>query len=174
MSAHSQGSRSRSNMYSQDRFTNWSDYDPAWAETQSVFQMFDGRISRKPDFPKVIAIPTLEGFLQCCSPQQVEEKLRQMRPEFIEGLRAVFILGGTQKQLKSWDSSITTYGHYWRSCIFLHAYPSGLGQWNPTDLRAFYVCDLLVHEIGHHVDQRPYSTKNEREKFAEAFARYYG
>jgi len=32
-----------------------------------------------------------KNFLRCCSPQQVEGKLRQMRPAFIEGLRAVFI-----------------------------------------------------------------------------------
>ena len=160
-------------MYSQDRFTNWSEYDPAWAEVQNVYKKFDGRISKNPEFPKIIALPTMEGFLRCCSTQQVEKKLRQIRPEFIEGLRAVFILGGTQKQLKSWNSSVTTYGHYWRSCVFLHAYPAGQGTCL-TWLRDFFIRDVLVHEIGHHVDQRRYTTTKERERFAEAFAKEYG
>jgi len=79
-------------------------------------------------------------------------------------------LAGTQKQLKSWNSSVTTYGHYWRSCVFLHAYPSGQDGFNLTSLREFFIRDVLVHEIGHHVDQRRYSTTKERESFADAFA----
>ncbi len=174
MSAHNQGSQSRSNLYSEDRFSNWSSYDPAWAETLAVYKKFDRRIARRPDFPKIIALPTTDGFLRSCSPLQVEAKLHRIRPEFIEGLRAVFILGGTQKQLKSWNSRITTYGHYWRSCVFLHAFPFGAGNVNLTTLHSFYLRDVLVHEIGHHVDERRFTTKKERERFAEAFAREHG
>jgi len=157
-------------MYSEDRLTNWSEFDPAWAEVQAVYKRFDHRISRNPNFPKIIALPTMEGFLRCCSPEQVETKLRQISPEFIEGLRAVFILGGTQKQLKSWGSGVTTYGHYWRSCVFLHACPAGSGRYSLTESRTFFISDVLVHEIGHHVDKRHTTTK-ERERFAEAFAK---
>lgn len=139
-----------------------------------MFKKFDGRIAKRPDFPKIIALPTMEGFLRSCSTDQVESKLRQIRPEFIEGLRAVFILGGTQKQLKSWGSGVTTYGHYWRSCIFLHAYPSDGRRFNPTQLRVYFIRNVLVHEIGHHVDQRHDTTRKERERFAEAFAKEYG
>ena len=160
-------------MYSEDRCTNWTEFDPAWAEALAVYKRFDGRISKNPDFPKIIALPTLEGFLRPCSLDQVESKLREIRPEYIEGLRAVFILGGTQKQLKSWGSSVTTYGHYWRSCIFLHAYPSEGRRLNPTQLRTYFIRNVLVHEIGHHVDQH-YTTTKERERFAEAFAKEYG
>lgn len=173
MSSHNSGSKSRGNMYSQDRFTNWSEYDPAWSEVQAVYKRFDGRISKNPYFPKIIALPTLDGFLRCCSPQQVEGKLRQMKPEFIEGLRAVFILAGSQKQLKSWNSSVTTYGYYWRSCVFLHAYPADQSTCL-TRLRDFFIRDVLVHEIGHHVDQRRNCTTKERERFADAFAREHG
>ena len=97
-----------------------------------------------------------------------------MNPEFIEGLRAVFILGGTRKQMISWNSSVTTYGHYWNFCIFLHAFPQKAPRGELARLRAFFLHDVLVHEIGHHVDQRRYSTTKEREQFAEQFVREHG
>jgi hypothetical protein len=161
-------------MYSRDRFTNWAEYDPAWAEVQAVHKKFDSRISKNPDFPKIITLPVMDGFLRCCSPRQVEWKLHQLRPEFIEGLRAVFILAGSRKQLKSWSSSVTRYGTYWRSCVFLHAYPAGQKGTCLTSLHDFFIRDVLVHEVGHHVDQRRSSTTKERERFAEAFAREHG
>lgn len=41
MSANNNGSGPRSNRYSEDRFTNWSEYEPWWLEVQSVFKRFD-------------------------------------------------------------------------------------------------------------------------------------
>ncbi len=38
MSAHSNGSGPRSNSYSKNRFTNWSEYEPWWLEVQAVFK----------------------------------------------------------------------------------------------------------------------------------------
>jgi hypothetical protein len=29
-------------MYSEDRCTNWTDFDPAWAEVQAVYKKIDG------------------------------------------------------------------------------------------------------------------------------------
>ena len=63
------------------------------------------------------------------------------------------------------------YGHYWRSCVFLHAYPFG---WADLDcVRRFYLRNTLMHEIGHHVDSQNTTTKD-REQFAERFARING
>ncbi len=53
-------------------------------------------------------------------------------------------------------------------------YPAGLGRMDITSLREFFIRDVLVYEIAHHVDQRPYTTTKERECFAEAFALEHG
>jgi hypothetical protein len=175
MSAHYHGSGSRSNIYSEDRYTNWAEYDPSWAEVQAVYRKFDHRISKRPAFPKVIALPVMDGFMQCCPPSRITSKLENLAPEFIEGLRAVFILGGTQKQLNSWGSGVSCLGRYWRSCVFLHAYPSsGWRASNLSNMRAFFLRHVLVHEIGHHVDTRVGVTTKERERFANNFARQHG
>lgn len=174
MSAHNHGSRSRSNMYSNDRFTNWQPFDPAWMEVQSVYRRFDKKISKKPDFPKIIALPLAEGFVHPCTVGAVEEKLRDIDPTFIQGLRAVFLLGGTRKQYTTWYSTVATYGTYWRDCIFLMAIPNRNSRRCLTRLQVMFLNDVLIHEVGHHVDQRPYTTTKEKEKFADAFAIKYG
>jgi hypothetical protein len=170
MSAHSNGSGPRSNRYSENRFTNWSEYQPWWLEVQTVFKRFDGKIARNPKFPKVIYLEPLEGFIRPCSEQEVEAQLRSCPAQFLRGLRAVFILSGTRKQLLS-KRSAAFYGHYWRCCVFLHAYP--FGRANLTWLRRFYIRDVLMHEIGHHVDELN-TTRAKRERFADRFAEVHG
>jgi hypothetical protein len=172
MSAHNGGSGPRSNSYSENRFTNWSEYGPWWLEVQSIFKRFDGRLAKNPKFPKVIELEPLEGFVRPCFAGQVEVKLSTCPVEHLNKLRAVFILSGTKKQLRSWNSSSAFYGHYWRSCVFLHAYPCALNpdlDW----LRRFYISDVLMHEIGHHLDFWN-TTLKDRERFANRFARKHG
>ena len=100
MSAHNNGSGPRSNSYSENRFTNWSEYEPWWLEIQAVFKRFDGRIAKRPAFPKIMEFARLEGFIHACSVREIEAQLRTCPPEFLKGLRAVFLLSGTTKQLK--------------------------------------------------------------------------
>jgi hypothetical protein len=167
MSAHNNGSGPRSNSYSKNRFTNWFEYEPWWLEIQAVFKRFDSRIAKRPVFPKIIEFTLLEGFIRPCSAKDVEAQLLSCSPDFLKGLRAVFILSGTAKQLKSWRRSRAFYGHYWNSCVFLHAYPFGKAELN--SLRRLYLRNVLMHEIGHHLDTRN-CTKKDRERFAEEFA----
>ena len=171
MSAHSNGSGPRSNAYSGNRFTNWSEYEPWWLEVQAVFKRFDGKIAKRPAFPRIIELPPLDGFIRPCSAGEVEAQLTSCPPEFLKGLRAVFILSGTTKQLKSWGRATTFYGHYWRSCVFLHAYP--FGRADLIALRRFYIRSVLMHEIGHHLDRRN-TMREDRERFADQFARTHG
>jgi hypothetical protein len=171
MSAHNNGSGPRSNAYSKNRFTNWSEYEPWWLEIQAVFKRFDGRIAKKPAFPKIIELKALLGFIRPCSAREVEAQLLSCPLEFLKELRAVFILSGTTRQLKSWGNTTTFYGHYWRSCVFLHAYP--FGRTDLDSLRRFYLRDVLMHEIGHHLDTQNV-TREARERFAERFALKHG
>lgn len=172
MSAYNQGSGPRSNRYSEDRFTNWSEYEPWFLEAQSVFKRFDGRIAKHPTFPKIIEIAPSEGFVHPCTAREVESKLMICPVEFFKDLRAVFILSGTKKQMKAWGRSAPFHGYYWNRCVFLHAWPFS----SITDvdwLHRYYIKNVLMHEIGHHLDVRNI-TKKEREKFAEQFALLHG
>lgn len=91
MSAHNSGCGPRSNAYSANRFTNWSEYESWWLEIQAVLKRFDGKIAKRPAFPKIA-------------------------------------------------------------------------------LRQFYLRDVLMHEIGHHLDTWSV-TRKDRERFADEFAK---
>lgn len=82
MSAHNNGSGPRSNRYSENRFTNWSEYEPWWLEIHAVFRRFDDKIAKKPEFPKIIELEPLDGFIRPCSAQEVEAQLRIVRDGF--------------------------------------------------------------------------------------------
>ena len=113
----------------------------------------------------------MAGFIRPCSAREVEAQLTNCPAEFIKGLRAVFILPGTKRQLKSWGTATTFYGHYWNRCVFLHAYPFLRAEL--VSLRRFYLRNVLMHEIGHHLDTRNLPYKD-RELFAQRFARDHG
>lgn len=172
MSAHDHGSGPRSNIYSENRFTNWSEYEPWWLEVQATFKRFDANIAKRPQFPKIIELPPLDGFIRPCSAPQVEAQLRSCPGEFLKGLRAVFILSGTTKQLRSLKRSRTRYyGMYWNCCVFLHAFP--FGRSNLDTIRRYYLRNVLMHEVGHHVDTWNFTTQK-REQFADQFAIKHG
>ena len=171
MSAHDNGSGPRSNRYSENRFTNWSEYEPWSLEVQAVFKRFDRKIAKRPAFPKIIELPRFSGFVRPCSVAEAEAQLLNTPPEFLRELRAVFILSGTKKQLRSWGQGATYYGHYWRRCVFLH--PCPFGRFELVSMQRFYIRDVLMHEIGHHIDRWNVGYEA-RERFANEFARTYG
>jgi hypothetical protein len=171
MTAHGNGSGPRSNDCSENRFTNWSEYEPWWLEVQTVFKRFDGRIAKRPDFPKITGLPPLAGFIKPCSAREIEAQLTNCPPGILKGLRAVFVMSGTVKQLKSWGRATTCYGGHWNRCVFLHACPFGRAEL--VSLHRFYPRNMRMHEIGHHLDARNLAIKD-RERFARQFARTRG
>lgn len=170
MSAHMGGSGPRSNAYSESKLTNWAVYHPFHAEVSAVYKRFDGRLPAEPAFPHIISLPPLKpDFIHPCDRSQVEWRLRKLNPDHIAGLRAVFLLSGTRKQQSCWNSALGCYGTYWRSCIFLYAHLFGVGYSYIDRLRDFYLDDVLVHEVAHHVDRFRDNSKGDKESFAYAY-----
>ncbi|HUA65956.1 MAG TPA: hypothetical protein VME24_08920 [Alphaproteobacteria bacterium] len=171
MSAHFQSSGPRSNAYSVSKFTNWTQYDPFFAEVRAVFKRFDGRISVLPKFPHVVVLkPQTPDFIHACTRAEVRARLERMPEASRRGLRAVFLLAGTRKQEKSWWSKLGCYGSYWNSCVFLYAHPFKLHYFHCLDrLRSFFLDDVLVHEVAHHIDRERIADKKAKEAFAHAY-----
>jgi len=170
MSSHHQSSGPRSNAYSESKFTNWALYDPFFAEVRAAYKRFDSRLPSHPAFPRIVALPPLApDFIHPCKRPDLERRLRQMPLEHLEELRAVFLLAGTRKQERSWRSSLGCYGMYWRACVFLCAQPFDSVWRYIDDLRDYYLDDVLVHEVAHHVDRFRAADHNTKEGFAHAF-----
>ncbi len=168
MSAFSHGSGPRSNAYSVNKFTNQTIFNPFTLEMETVWRRFDRRIALKPSKPLVIALPPARDFQQPCNEMDIRAKLARVQPEFLVDLRAIFVLSGTQKQLRTWRSKVALVGCYWRRCVFLYAYP-WMGRMNLDQMRQFYVHDVLLHEIGHHVDRFRHADHATKEGFANWF-----
>jgi hypothetical protein len=176
MSAHFQASGPRSNAYSESKFTNWTVYDPFFAEARSAYKRYDDKISREPKFPHIVSIkPQTPDFIHPCTRAEVKIRLERMPPENRQGLRAVFLLAGTRKQERSWWSSLGCYGIYWRACVFLFAHPFHLPYGYTLDhLRGFYLNDVLVHEVAHHIDRERITDRATKEAFAHAYVQEQG
>ena len=87
----------------------------------------------------------------------------------LQDLRAVFLLAGTRKQERCWRSQLACYGVYSHGCVFLCAHPFDIGSHNLDSLRDFYLDDVLVHEVAHHVDRRRLADYKAKEAYAHAF-----
>lgn len=171
MSAHFQSSGPRSNAYSESKFTNWTAFDPFFAEARAALKQFDGRISRVPAFPHIIVIkPQTADFIHACTRAEIKMRLERMPQTTRKDLRAVFLLGGTRKQEKSWRSKLGCYGMYWNSCVFLCAHPFQLPNGYTLDyLRNLFLDDVLVHEVAHHLDRERITDRQAKENFAHAY-----
>jgi hypothetical protein len=170
VSAYFQSSGPRSNAYSESKFTNWALYDPFIAEARSAYKRFDERLPSVPKFPRIIVLPPVSSdFIHPVNRAEVKNRLERMPFEHIAGLRAVFLLAGTRKQQRSWASSLGCYGIYSRACVFLCAHLFELGRHNCDSIRDFYLDDVLVHEIAHHIDRHRHVAYDTKENFAHAF-----
>ncbi|MBL4845559.1 MAG: hypothetical protein JKY65_08545 [Planctomycetes bacterium] len=174
MTSRNAGSGPRSNRYSASKFSNWSTFDPFWGEVQATLKRFDSKISRRPEHAKVIFLPPARHFAHPCSEADIHAKLDTVPSEFLSGLRAIFMLSGSKKQLRSLDSALACSGTYWNNCIFLHPSLTSSLDSIKDSTRTFYLDDVLIHEIGHHVDRARESDLKTKEGFADWFAIEHG
>lgn len=189
----------RTGFYAESKFSNWTKYGPAHSEAHRVLKMFEKDLEKN-DGILVKSVPVNSPSLfMPVSEQDVIETLSEIPRHFLRGLKAVFLLGGSRRQLKSSDRSFF-YGSYAWGYIWLYPFPfsrmmetwSRLPKpsvrreyervgvvWQPVQggwlrmfsqeaLRKFYLRDVLIHEIGHHIDR---FTKRDH-RSSEAFAHW--
>lgn len=203
MAGNPRGSRQRSNLYSSQRFTNWSPHDPYWSEVEALPRKIRPRVKVSRDSAVPLGIfdrPVAPGFMRPWTARDVADVLVAIPPEFLSDLAGVFLLGGTVKQR---SRTKPTYGMYSAGRIFLFALPdNGLVQrwpkmpkpsvakeytkfgatispdgkggavltFDQPSLRQFYLYDVLLHEVGHHVDRDEHTDNAER--YAHWFAEF--
>jgi hypothetical protein len=194
----------RSNRYSGSKMTNWTDFDPINSAIDKIYKRFYDSIydkERTGIFFHQEAVH--KDFIMPISIDDIKKEIDKLPNNFTHGLKAIFLLAGSNKQMRVFESKLFAYGTYWRDIIFIHPFPKknmnlyyrnslkpnvkndylrvgailerddkiGLWvKWDPENLKIFYLRDVLIHEIGHHFDNRDKMT----EGFAEWFATEYG
>jgi hypothetical protein len=141
-----------------------------------------------------------KGFMHVVTPAEVRARLAQLPAEFIEGLEVVQLSRMTRKKLSfpcygmQWGSALylypieteltelyyqppqtcqqieaEMYGGRW-----IHQAPNTWKlEWTLESIKNFYLNNILIHELGHLLDDRN-NGHVARERYAEWFAIQYG
>jgi hypothetical protein len=153
-----------------------------------------------PDGYRIIVQAPGEGFRHACTPEDVRKRLAQLPAHFLRDLEFVQFSRITRKKQSlpcygmQWGATLylypvddslvehfvsppppavvneaRMYGGVWSE--------EGDGRWTLTwteeTLRDFYLNNILIHELGHLLDERN-TGYTDRERFAEWFATEYG
>jgi hypothetical protein len=141
-----------------------------------------------------------EGYIHVVTPAQVRERLSRVPQEFLKGLEVIQFSRMTRKKQSfpcygmQWGSTLylypleesleewftvpprtevinesKMYGGRWDE----PAPGSWRLTWSPEAIQDFYLNNILIHELGHLIDDRN-TGYTDRERFAEWFAIQYG
>ena len=141
-----------------------------------------------------------EGYRHILTPQDIRNRLAQLPQHFLRGLEVIQLSQMTRKKQgfpcygMQWGSTLYLYplevslveqfGSPPKPNLKLEAEMYG-GRWSEPEpgtwtltwskkaIRDFYLNNILIHELGHLIDDRN-STYTDRERYAEWFAIEYG
>ncbi len=149
---------------------------------------------------RVIVQPAGEGYRHVVTPAEVRQRLAEFPSEFLRGLDVVQFSRITRKKQSfpcygmQWGTTLYLYPieeslteHFAQppsplvmneSRMFGGKWTDhGRGQWTLTwteaTIRDFYLNNILIHELGHLLDDRN-SSYTDRERYAEWFAIHFG
>lgn len=195
-----QNSSTRSGMWSQNKFTNLTPYDPYFSEADRIAEW--AGIDEHEGETLYFEWKPAPGLIQPLTLQDVRSALGRAPEEFTKDLKGVFLCRGSRKQLQTHGITYGCYSGFYRSIflfpfyesrkIYYHRKPKPSismeyerhgAVWNreergwnfefsPESLRSFYTWDVLYHELGHHIDyMNGWDHKNDRQR--ERFAEWF-
>lgn len=139
------------------------------------------------------------GYRHVVTPQEIRDRLAMLPDEFVKDLEVVQLSRMTRKKQSfpcygmQWGSALYLYPLEESLEEQFHAAPqptfyneakmyggkweqvgtSWTLTWTEEAIRDFYLNNILIHELGHLLDDRN-STYTDRERYAEWFAIHYG
>lgn len=112
----------RTGFYAESRMTNWRRFSPGTEELHRVMARFGREIVDATDL-LIRAVPVRSSsFLMPVTCEDVAATLDRVPKRFLQGLHAVFLLGGSAKQEQVARRAFA-FGRYFLGFIVLHAYP---------------------------------------------------
>ncbi|MCE9544046.1 MAG: hypothetical protein K8T25_00755 [Planctomycetia bacterium] len=149
---------------------------------------------------KIVVQPAGKGYQHVLTPAEIRSRLRQLPPQFVELIEVVQLSRMTRKKERfpcygmQWGNTLYLYpieenrievhgrppkpNQITEAAMFggqwvQHARNEWKLQWSEPALKDFYLNNILIHELGHLVDQRN-NGYVDRERYAEWFALHYG
>lgn len=187
----------RSNIYSSSKFSNWSRYNPWDMEIDKAIQ----RLPKSSSKPQIHKFPVHSDFMMPLEITDVEAAIEKLGPGLTDGIEVILLLAGTTRQKSFRRGARFGLYYVVRGLIAIHAFPKHLQTMHfkrglspavqqeyvragaifkspdtaildDAAVRRFLLDDVLLHEIGHHLDRHNFARKSSRkiEGFAEWFA----
>lgn len=192
--------------WTENKFTNLTPYSPFYSQADKVvYQHLDQM--QKEGLTYFFEYQPIAGFVRPINMADIKKVIAHIPDIFITDLKGVFLCPGSKKQGRFSSNVFGCYSEFYKSiCIFPFPddlcfyfknrpkpsvcleYERHGAKWkqderywqlefNLESLRSFYLRDVLVHEIGHHVDNISLSkdrSNGQKERFAEWFAIEFG
>jgi hypothetical protein len=196
----------RSGHWSGSKFTNLTEFDPSGSELDSAWEKYFDRIHNSPDLTIIVqpvhsdfvlpidkasirealsAVPKkflqgLKGVVTLSGSKKQEKAsnslfaygvytsnvifLHPFPKKFLDRIRRGLPKPSALQEFERAGAKITRDGKYWRM------------QFDEIALKQFYLKEVLLHELGHHVDSKNsrFKTDKKAEGFADWFASEYG
>lgn len=195
----------RSDRWSGSKLSKSSPFHPFHSEWDRVTRVYSTRMEEERAGPFVKVEPTAPGFVQPVTRANIVSVLNEVPRRFLDGLEGVFVVRGSRKMAQQqghfvhgtycrrvillfpYPNALMTFAAAgsrpheldWlrRSGVAVEAGIDGVlrASFSRASLRTYYAREVLVHEIGHHVEfhLRGRTTKLS-ESFAEWFATEFG
>lgn len=202
---HPRASGTRSGFWSENKCTNLTPYSPYFSQAYKLMDTYWEQLENATEPFLYEAEPTL-GFIQPLSLMEITKVFSYIPEVFVTNLKGIFLCPGSQKQRKSNVVIYGSYNDSYRTIFIypFHESMAILYKTKPKPsicqeyerhgvtwtkenrgwqlnfsieaLRSFYIRDVFIHELGHHVDNISLGIKNlnASERFAEWFAYEFG
>ena len=154
---------------------------------------------RKPADYRIVVQPPGEGYRHVVTPQQIRQRLSKLPPSMLESLEVIQLSRMTRKKRTfpcygmQWGNTLYLYPIETELVEYFHRPPRPAernealmygGHWVEQDntwklvwsekaIQDFYLNNILIHELGHLLDNRNRSY-TDRERYAEWFAIQHG
>jgi hypothetical protein len=149
---------------------------------------------------RIIVQSAGEGYRHVVTPEQVRERLANVPQQFLRDLEVVQLSRMTRKKKSfpcygmQWGSTLYLYplDESLEEVFYTPPRPNVINEakmyggrwdrpqpgvwrltWSPAAIEDFYLNNILIHELGHLVDDRN-TSYTDRERYAEWFAIQYG
>lgn len=154
----------------------------------------------QPDDYHIIVQDPGKGYRHVVTPAEVRSRLADLPEHFLRDLEVVQFSRMTRKKQSfpcygmQWGATLYLYPLETSLCEYFYQPPAPnvmnearmyggvwdestpgawILRWNEDSIRDFYLNNILIHELGHLLDERN-SSYTDRERFAEWFAIQYG
>jgi hypothetical protein len=136
--------------------SNLTPFQPFSSAVEKIYSRHYEKFKNR-TMPLIVIEKIHPDFIFPITEADIQSALARVPVEFVEGIQAILVPGGSRKQTRVIYSDLAQRGEYWRQCIFLHPFPRCFitmtfrGMPNPRVVHLYRRVGATVMHQGAHV-----------------------